>query len=308
MRLGHVVFVLLIIHTVAATIEWEIEYDPNEKPKTLRCRGPKTNGSWHKRWNRTDTMLGIFDANARATTKDSSFTITASVIGTSNIQTTLNLPPNTFGTFGCRFGSKQYLFHLPKNITAYSHSKPNSVTLQCKDTTYPYNISWYLNSTFVALVNVYNQSSYIIDDKNTSFTQLKNISFQANQATTNNTRPLCLTCIVSSNDTFGEHTTCTPNTKDLTSSRQVRSDNFLRTSRLTADGPINGDTTVRHFMGQATGLGFVIGSIAFVCAVAGLVLLIHVTGKRQRPILGYDQQIYRPFSTSSGGTIERSVA
>lgn len=302
MHLQRVILALLIIHTVNAIIEWEIEYDKGGHPTGLKCRGPQEDGSWYKHVNRTDMILGTFKKNTEVQVKDRNFTIMAYLKG-SNIETKLGLPKHTFGTFGCRFGSEHHLFFLPKEITANSESKPNSLTLQCKDTHHPYNISWYINSTLVAVVNVFNSSVYVVHDKNTSFTELKNISFHNNQATTKNDRPVCLTCIVSANDGFGDQTVCSPNTRDLSGNRQTRSENFLRTSRLEGENPMNAG----NVMNQNAGLGFVAGVVAFVCAVAGIVLLIHVTGKKRRPHFGYDEQIYRPFSTSSGGTTERTT-
>lgn len=305
-RFYHVILTTLIVHTVDATIEWEIERGPQGQPWTLKCRGPKENGYWFKRWNRTDTTLATFDTNAHVVKKDPSFEVTAFLKSTSGIETRLSLPTGMYGTFGCKFGHDHHLFHVPKHITTYSESKPHTVTLKCQDDRYPFNVSWYLNSTFVALSKIYNQSSYTVDDKNTSFTQLKNITIRGDQATTNNTRPVCLTCIVHSNDSFGQYTVCTPGTKDLATSQQTRSDNF-RISRLESERSANGNTNAENLVSNTIGLGFVIGSVAVVCAVTGFVLLTHILG-RKRPTFGYEQQIYKALSTSSGGTTEISTS
>lgn len=282
MQLEYVILTLFAIIRVAdTTIEWDIEYGPDMRPTALTCRGPKTAGLWYKRWNRTDTVLGTFDENAQVTTRDHHFVITAFVKGGSNIQTRMGLPLGTFGAYACGFGSEHHTFYLPKNITTHSDSRPNTITLQCKDTRPPYNISWYVNSTLAAVVTVHNRSSYTVDDRNTSFTILKNISFYGSQATTNNTRPVCVTCIVHSNGTFGDHTVCSPYTKDLASNRQTRSENFVRASRLESDRPPDTSIDVSNVVSQATGLGFVIGSVASVCAIVGLILLIHVGGRRR---------------------------
>lgn len=307
LRCYYVITGLLIIHVVSATIEWEIEYGLDHKPLALRCRGPQISGSWFKRWNKTDTTLSTFDAQAQVTVVDPRFTTTA-YLKKAELQTQLSLPLGTFGTFGCKFGKEYHLFFLPKNITVYADSKKDHVTLKCQDSTYPQNISWYINSTLVAVAKYYNQSSYVIDDKNTSFTHLRNATFQDHQITTNNTRPLCVTCILHSNETYGLGSVCTPGTTDLSSGHKTRSDNFYRASRLEAVKPADSDTNVGNLVGNATGLGFVIGSVAFVCAVAGLVLLIHIMGRRQRPPLGYEQQVYRPLSSSSGGIVERNTS
>lgn len=306
MRFYYVLSSLVFIHVVNATIEWEIEKGPQGKPWALKCRGPRENGYWFKRWNGTDTTLATFDKNAQVEIKDSRFTVTA-YIKRSDLESRLGLPPGTFGTFGCKFGSDYHLFFLPKEIKYNSDSKPASVTLQCQDTP-PYNISWYLNSTYVALAIVYNHTSYVLQDKNTSFTQLQNITFLGSQATTRNTRPVCVTCIVHSNHSYGIHTTCSPGTKDLAGNHQTRSENFMRASRLGADETTPDDRNIGNLVNNVTGMGFVIGSIAFVCAVTGLVLLTHVMGKRQRAVPGYEHRIYRPLSNSSGSIIERSTS
>lgn len=306
MRFYYVISSLVIIHVVNAMIEWEIEKGPQGKPWALKCRGLKENGSWFKRWNNTDTTLATFDKNGQVTQIDMGFTITA-YIKKSNLESRLSLPTGIFGTFGCKFGKEYHLFFLAKEIKTNSDSKPKSVTLQCQDI-HPYNISWYLNSTFVALTIAHNHTSYVVVDRNTSFTQLKNVTFRNDQATTNNTRPVCLTCIVHSNDSYGSHTTCTPGTKDLASGHQTSSENFLRASLLQADQITNGNTNLGNLVSNATGLGFVIGSIAFVCAVAGLVLLTHVMGRRPRQIPGYEQRLYGPLSNSSGSIIERTTS
>lgn len=133
-RFYYVIVGSIIVYVVNATIEWEIEYGFDQKPMALKCRGPKTGGSWFRRWNRTDTTISKFDEKAQVTTLDPSFT-TIAYVRKSEIQTQLGLPTGTFGTFGCKFGKDYHLFFLPKDITTYFDLKRNSVTLKCLDNT-----------------------------------------------------------------------------------------------------------------------------------------------------------------------------
>lgn len=327
-RVSSILLSFIAVRFVAATINWQFLYgndhhtDPrNGLPTGIRCVGPGDNGSWYRVWNRTMYLVAEFNqTHHRLLDSNDSLSVTSFPPGTKgsvsssgsagNLGTRIQFPEGTHGSFHCQIGSAGQTMHVKMTIYTSSGTGRNSIQLQCspehKNETHL--ILWFVNATFVAVSTIYNQSSYAVDYKNTSFTNEGNFTIEppGNRGSVKGPNPMCLICIVTLNGSYGDRTVCNPGVRNIFSSEQQTFDSVITTYlRRTSEGDFQngiGDEDPRkprpgrvEDSEAGPGVEIILGAVLVVCAVVGFVLFLRLGGERKRTSRPPDPRMYRSF-------------
>lgn len=275
-------------------------------PTALYCIGPKNTGNWTKIDNGTEHLIARFNATT-VDTNDYRYNVTIlTTKGNGALETLLSLTRGDNGTFTCTIGNETEMLRVPMLVKAGGTWHGLNISLQCAPINknasdpehigrYPYNITWFLNSTLVGRVEIYNDTSYNVTyNTNSSFVQSKNVTFHDNWGHTNNTRPVCLTCVVTESGPFGLVTLCSPNTTDLSVNHSTVSD-ILGKDAYSASKTFDytNDITTNVSEGSSTlSAGFVI----IVYALVAVIFLVHFRNKGRSNIYS-TRRIYGSYDT-----------
>lgn len=305
----------LVTYRIHASLTCQILYGAlrgynASAPTALYCAGKGNDGNWTKLENGTEHLIARFNK----TTVDlqrNGYNVTVLEKNNGVLLVFLNLTYGDNGIFACTIGNEKGTLHVPMLLNSGGIAQGLNVSLQCMplnkninisdpahESPHPYNLTWFLNSTMVGRVQIYNDTSYNVTYyTSTSFVQHKNVTFHSNWGHTNTTIPACLTCVLGENSSFGFATICSPNTTDLTINRsnmaEVISHNKIIQLKVTKD---EGKSDVA---GAPTGgATILIGSVLIVCAIAGTLFLLHVK-KKGRSDIRPPRITYRSFNDLS---------
>lgn len=258
---------------------------------TLSCSGDGSNMKWVKLVNGTEIAI----ASGNSTHVDltaSGYVITTQPAGPNGIRTTLQTNSTDHGNFRCTIGAEQQLVSVRLTLQVSSITGIHSLTMGCKavNARPPTTTLWFVNSTFVSVVKTTVNGTHIVRYMNTSFTEHKNFTNTDDNGRYNGTRPACLTCIVSTNNSFGDATRCTLNTKDISGKKFPPG---LLSRSIGAEPPIDGPP-----LGN-TGSHLVVITVILVAAIIAAVFVIHLRGKRVKRNYRPTQRIYKQCANST---------
>lgn len=301
------VYLFLLIPAVAANIDWKTE--TNSTFTTFTCINNGNNGTWHKKINGSYVLLAnITNSTVSPTEEGKSYSIKATLLSNnkkrtsvSQLMTTLTTTNTNHGEYKCSVGDDSHLFHIKMTVFVSSTSGTNSLQVSCKPPTQnkklpPHITLWFLNATHVATAFNYMNGSDRIDYKNTSFTEYKNFTYndENKSGIYNGTYPGCITCVVSTNSSYGDATRCTSGIKDLSSGQETESGIFRKFSspKDFEDPPFSG-----------AGTHLLVITLTIVAAIICAVFIIHVKGKTVKMSYKPNSRIYKNYETGSKSKI-----
>lgn len=311
---GYVTIFFVFAHRIDALLSCRILYAARNGynasvPVILYCVGKGSHGNWSKIDNGTDRLIARFNMTT-VDRRDHRYNITTLARKKNGtLETILTFTRGDNGTFKCAIGNATRILRVPMLIKAGGTWNGLNVSLQCTPLNknlsdpdhigrYPYNITWFLNSTIVGRVEIYNDTSYNVTyNTNSSFVQLKNVTLHNNWGHTNTTRPVCLTCLVNESGRFGIVTLCSPNTTDLSANHLTIPDVLGKGTFLAANNARRVKNDVDANVSKGTSPIF-IGSVFVACVTVCILFLIRFVKKR-RSTIGSAQNIYRSFNTLS---------
>lgn len=298
------IYLIVLVPSVAGNIDWKTE--SNSSFVSFTCIGSGDNGTWHKIINGSYELLAYFNSTSISVTDEGQkYTISVhskskskQMYGTRAGRTTshqliskLTTKESDHGGYKCTIGGETHLFHIKMKLMVSSSQGLYSLQVSCTPPTTvspPFTTLWFLNSTFVSTVFIYSNKTISVSYKNTSFVDHKNFTYnpETNSGYYNGTQPACLSCILSTNNSYGDATRCTLNTRDLSSGTETGSSFFQKFVDMgNIEEPPLG----------TGGTNLLIITITLVAAIICAVFIIHVKGKTVKLSYKPTARIYKKY-------------
>nr|WEG68838.1 membrane protein m120.1 [Mastomys natalensis cytomegalovirus 1]WEG68974.1 membrane protein m120.1 [Mastomys natalensis cytomegalovirus 1]WEG71202.1 membrane protein m120.1 [Mastomys natalensis cytomegalovirus 1] len=288
MRL-RVAICVVFLPSFVTSIIWDAQQ--GDKTTVLTCIGNGPDMKWVKLVNNTEVPIATGNST-HVTLKSEGYIVTSTSTGPNGIRTTLQTNSTDHGNFRCTLGGERQLLSVRIKIQVSSISGMFTLTMGCKPVGIdpPFTTMWFLNSTLVSVVKTFKNHTTTVRYLNTSFTEFKNFTIHDRNGKYEGERPACLTCIVSTNNSFGDATRCTYNTRDI-SGEKFQQGLLARSvgDDISTNGPPLG----------STGSHLVVVTVILVAAIIAAVFIIHLKGKRVRRNYRPTQRIYKQCANSA---------
>lgn len=285
---------------VGATIRSHVAQGPDET--TLLCTGYNHSAVWEKVVNGSSITIATINGSTVIMNDTSgNFSVKAKK-GNSGLLTTLTTTNNNTGPYRCRVGLDSALLQIKLPITVNSTGGECTLSMECSTKTgSPTTVLWFLNSTQVSTIKHYENGTTVVIYKNSSFVELRNYTYDIETGTSyyNGTRPACLTCVVSTNASYGDGTRCTLYTKDLT--RRNETTRFLHYLDFMYGDEEESETETSNDEPKPTGVPLLVTTCVLIALILIFVFLIHRKGKKTR------RNIYTATRTDHTNRNERST-
>ncbi|AFX83430.1 a120.1 [Rat cytomegalovirus ALL-03] len=292
---------VLVVYTllsppVGATIRSHVNQGPNET--TLLCTGYNHSAVWEKVVNGSGVSIATINGSIITMNDTTGSFSVKSKSGKSGLVTTLTTANNNTGPYRCRVGLDSKLLHIKLPITVNSTGGECTLSMTCSPKNGGSTILWFLNSTQVSVIRNYVNGTTAVIYKNSSFVELGNYTYdiQTNTSHYNGTRPACLTCVVSTNTSYGDSTRCTLYTKDLTRKNETEFLHYL--DFMYGE---NDESETFNEESKPTGVPLLVTTCVLIALILLFVFLIHRKGKNTR------KNIYTAPRTDHTNRNERST-
>ncbi|AWV68210.1 m120.1 protein [Murid betaherpesvirus 1] len=322
--------ILCVIYLSCAECKIDWKVTSTWKQTNMTCIGNGNTGSWARIYNKTDYLIGSF-TNTTVVMESYGLDggygvyVKISVSSSGNSKnppltiTTLTMNTTRHGGYKCTVGKASQLLYLEMPLTVSSSAGLGSVQMDCRPHHQkpPYTVLWILNSTLAGRSTVYGNKNITVKMENgTGFfgTGLFGVNNGVGSyySTQQPPQPVCMTCIVSKNDSYGSGTKCTPGMRDMGASKTKQSPgfetNFLHNTFMRATGERSNDGIGHPDGGQGsgaetptptptspTGVFLLVVVACFLAGVAAAIFTIHHKGRHTRLSRGpSDMMIYKP--------------